>query len=107
MRIDDTPSGTFRPISPRAEIGADDARSKTRPEATPTSATPERPRRDTVEFSNAARSLAEDSTSAVRGEQSLSPARRDAIRQRVLEGAYNQQSVIDQVAQRLLRSGDL
>jgi hypothetical protein len=106
MRIDDTPSGTFRPISPKAEIATDEARTKTRPDARSAPATPERPRRDTVEFSDAARTLAEDS-SAVRGEQSLSPSRRDAIRQRVLDGAYNQLSMIDQVARRLLRSGDL
>jgi hypothetical protein len=107
MRIDDTPSGAFRPISPRAEINKDENRARIRPDARPTDPQVQRPRRDTVEFSAAARSLADGGSPAIDGERTLSTARRDAIRQRVLEGAYNQLSVVDQVARRLLKSGDL
>ncbi|MEP6999255.1 MAG: hypothetical protein ABI969_02170 [bacterium] len=42
-----------------------------------------------------------------RSDELLSPERTAQIRQRVLDGAYNSQSVIDQVARRILASGDL
>ncbi|MCU0646566.1 MAG: hypothetical protein MUF00_01110 [Gemmatimonadaceae bacterium] len=105
MRIDDTPSGTFRAVGPRSEVARPDARNGVPTEQSPVA--PERPRRDTVEFSETARSLADGSGDVTPTRRALSAERRDAIRQRVLEGAYNQLDVVDQVARRLLRSGDL
>jgi hypothetical protein len=106
MRIDDTPSGTFRAIGQRPEVSRPDVRSRPQPESAPAAPAPERPRRDTVEFSDTARSLA-DSAEASAPRRTLSAERRDAIRQRLVEGAYNQLDLVDQVARRLLRSGDL
>lgn len=57
---------------------------------------------DAVQISDAGRAL------AARGSDSgLTPERTAQIRQRVLDGAYNSLSVVDEVARRILGSGDL
>ena len=58
---------------------------------------------DAVQISDAGRAL------AARGnaEPGLTPERTAQIRQRVLDGAYNSLAVVDEVARRISRSGDL
>ena len=74
--------------------------------ATPvTSATPAAPRSDSVQISDAARALA--GTEGAERSQSLSDERVAELRRKVLEGAYNSVQSVDQVAQRILQSGDL
>jgi negative regulator of flagellin synthesis FlgM len=59
-------------------------------------------RSDNVQISDAGRALA-----ARGGTSSLSPERAAQVRQRVLDGAYNSLTVVDEVARRILGSGDL
>ena len=40
-------------------------------------------------------------------EDGMSPMREAQIRQRLIDGSYNSASVVDEVARRILRSGDL
>lgn len=58
---------------------------------------------DAVHISDAGRAL------AARGhaDAGLTPVRTAQIRQRVLDGAYNSLAVVDDVARRILGSGDL
>lgn len=67
-------------------------------------------RQDSVQISDAARQLEASGTAEAAGterRQPLTPARVDELRKKVLEGAYNQLSVVDQVARRIQASGDL
>lgn len=57
------------------------------------------PRSDGVEVSEEGRALARSSA--------LTPERIDEVRQRILQGAYDQAGVIEAVARRILLSGDL
>lgn len=63
-----------------------------------------RVRQDSVAISDAGRALA---GGAAEGAGGLSAERLTELRRKVLEGAYNQSAVVDQVARRLLSSGDL
>jgi anti-sigma28 factor (negative regulator of flagellin synthesis) len=66
---------------------------------------PAAPRTDSVQISDAGRALA-----GAEGGQRAAPldAERVAeLRRKVLEGAYNSAQVVDQVAQRILKSGEL
>ena len=74
------------------------------PSASPAAA-PAAPRSDSVQISDAARALA-GSEGGARA-SSLSADRVSELRQKVLEGAYNSVQVVDQVAKRVLSSGDL
>ena len=58
--------------------------------------------RDVVDISSAARALV-----ARDGDESVSPERLVALRQQVLEGAYNQTETIEALARRIRLSGDL
>lgn len=78
------PAGTTQPASP---------------------AQPSAPRNDSVQISDAGRALAGPGGSARAA--SLSPERVADLRKKVLEGAYNSVQSVDQVAQRILKSGDL
>ena len=66
-------------------------------------------RSDKVEISEAARQLAASGgaheASAARSE--LTPERLAAIREKILKGAYNSIDVVDQVARKMLASGDI
>ena len=66
-------------------------------------------RSDKVEISEAARQLAASGgvheASATKGE--LTPERVAAIREKILKGAYNSIDVVDQVARKMLASGDI
>lgn len=57
---------------------------------------------DAVQISDAGRALA-----ARENPDGLTPERTAQIRQRVLDGAYNSLAVVDEVARRILGSGDL
>lgn len=61
------------------------------------------PAQDSVVISDAGRALsAKDSTVS-----DLDPHHEAAIRQRVVDGAYDSLEIVDQVARRILDSGDL
>lgn len=70
-----------------------------------TPASPAAPRNDSVQISDAGRALA--GTEGGERASSLSPERVAELRRKVLEGAYNSVQSVDQVAQRILKSGDL
>ena len=67
-------------------------------------AAPARQRHDHVQISDAGRAKAAESAGS---EVGLDPQRAADIRRKVLEGAYNSVQSVDQVAQRILKSGDL
>lgn len=62
-------------------------------------------RGDNVQISDAGRALAAQASSGTRGE--LTPERISQVRERILSGAYNSLEVVDQVARRMLASGDV
>jgi anti-sigma28 factor (negative regulator of flagellin synthesis) len=67
-----------------------------------------RARQDSVTISNDARTLAAGGPDASQGARApLTAERVDELRKKVLEGAYDQAHVVDQVAKRLLASGDV
>jgi anti-sigma28 factor (negative regulator of flagellin synthesis) len=68
-------------------------------------ATPAAPRNDSVQISDAGRAMA--GTEGGERASSLSAERVAELRKKVLEGAYNSVNVVDQVAQRILKSGEL
>lgn len=70
-------------------------------------AAPAAPRQDSVSISDAGRALSGDGASAAQAKSPLTPERIDALRKKVLEGAYNSTHVVDAVAKRLLSSGDV
>lgn len=88
---------TTRPASPERGGGA------TRPDEA--GAATSRPRSDSVSFSDAGRALAGGTTRAASGE--LSAERVEEVRQRLLAGAYNSTQMAEQVARRILESGDI
>ena len=76
--------------------------------ATPAGGVPATPaatpaRVDRVEISDAGRALAAKGTEG----SEMSADRVSELRQRVLSGAYNSLEVVDQVARRLLETGDV
>lgn len=64
-------------------------------------------RNDQVQISDAGRALASDETSESTATSTLDPQRAEEIRTRILSGAYNSLSMAHQVAQSILKSGDL
>lgn len=62
-------------------------------------------RGDQVQISDAGRALAAQAAEESRGE--LTPERIAEIRERILSGAYNSLEVVDQVARKMLASGDI
>ena len=66
-------------------------------------ATPERPKQDTVSFSDEARALA----SGVSTRGVATPERVEDVRQRVLMGAYNTAEMAGEVAKRILQRGEI
>ena len=73
------------------------------PRRTTPVAAPAASKSDKVQISDAGRELA----ARAGGTSSLSPERAAQIRQRVIDGAYNSLAVVDEVARRILGSGDL
>ena len=64
-------------------------------------------RNDQVQISDAGLALASDSASESTATSTLDPQRTEEIRGRILSGAYNSLSMAQQVAQSILKSGDL
>lgn len=62
-------------------------------------------RRDSVQISDTARSLASRADAEQRAQ--LDPERLAELRRKVYEGAYNALDVVDQVARRILTRGEL
>lgn len=108
-----TPYGPQRPAAPAPAQPATPATGNpaTRTPAQGTPAVVRRETRDTVAISADARALAArgtDGPGAAQGARApLTPERVDELRKKVLEGAYDQANVVDQVAKRLLASGDV
>jgi flagellar biosynthesis anti-sigma factor FlgM len=95
MKINGTPSPEVQSAATKGvrDAGAADAAQAPKPAAV------EAPRRDSVEISSAGRALATTDSQ---------PADRVAeIRQRILDGAYNANEVVDTVARRILQRGDI
>ena len=65
-------------------------------------ATPVQRSGDKVQISEAGRELAAKASSG-----SLTPERISEVRERILSGAYNSLEVVDQVARKMLASGDI
>ena len=76
--------GTAKPVAPVAPVSA---------------------RRDSVQISDSARTLASRAESDERAK--MEPERVAQLRQKVYEGAYNALDVVDQVARRILTRGDI
>ena len=62
---------------------------------------------DSVEISDAGRAQAAESTSAPASGLDARGARLQAVRERVLKGAYDTDAVVGEVARRILDRGDL
>lgn len=62
---------------------------------------------DKVEISESARKLAASSGSVEAPRGDFSPERVAMIREKILSGAYNSLEVVDQVARKMLASGDI
>lgn len=62
-------------------------------------------RGDKVQISDAGRALAAQAARDAGGE--LTPERISEVRDRILSGAYNSLEVVDQVARKMLASGDI
>ena len=106
MRINSTGADFIRPDTTR-EIQRSGEESAAKKVVSQPAASVERS--DKVEISEAARQLAASGgaheASATRGE--LTPERVAAIREKILKGAYNSVEVVDQVARKMLASGDI
>jgi len=100
MKINGTPSPEVLAATTKGvrETGAAEAISSTK-SAKPETPAPAKPRRDSVEISDAGRALA--------GHGGLTADRVAEVRQRILAGAYNATEVVDTVARRILQRGDI
>ena len=97
MRINGGNSGPIRPDAARPVRDAvADAPARN-------GSTPAGVRKDSVEISGAGRAKVAGSDPAVQG----APGRLAEIRQRVLQGAYDSDAVVAEVARRILDRGDL
>lgn len=76
--------GTAKPVSPAQPVSS---------------------RRDSVQISDSARTLASRAESDERAK--MDPERVAELRRKVYEGAYNTLDVVDQVARRILTRGDI
>ncbi len=74
---------------------------------TPTAPLASTARVDRVEISDAGRALAAQRGGESEASGAMSAERLAELRQRVLGGAYNSLDVVDQVARRMLQSGDI
>lgn len=100
-------SSIFNPLSPdrttqTGSANADRAGGVAKPVSP---AAPVSSRRDSVQISDSARTLASRAESDERAQ--MDPTRVSELRKKVYEGAYNSLDVVDQVARRILTRGDL
>lgn len=100
-------SSIFDPLRPDRGAPAEAPRTeRSTGNAKPVSpAAPVSPRRDSVQISDSARTLAQRAESEERA--TMDPQRVSEIRQKVYQGAYNTLDVVDQVARRILTRGDI
>lgn len=105
MRINGTGADVIRPDQAR-EIQRSQAEGVAKKATAPQPSAPAQ-RSDKVEISDAARKLAQgvDGASSARGD--LAPERVALIREKILAGAYNSLDVVEQVAKKMLESGDI
>jgi len=97
----------FDPLRPDRNTATDSARAARDGGAAKPVApvTPVSARRDSVQISDSARTLASRAESNERAR--MDPERVAELRQKVYEGAYNALDVVDQVARRILTRGDI
>ena len=100
MNIYPKSGGAIRPASITTPQSVDKAEKA--PVAPVAPVTSSATRGDKVQISDAGRALAARDESGA-----LTPERTAQIRQRVLDGAYNSLGVVDEVARRIIGSGDL
>jgi hypothetical protein len=106
MHIYPKATGPLRPDTTRTSQPTDVSdRGSVQPIGSATTGTSSSDRSDKVQISDAGRALAARGERA--GSAKLDPARADAIRGRILSGAYDTLEVVDTVARRLLDTGDL
>ncbi|AHG87703.1 Anti-sigma-28 factor FlgM family protein [Gemmatirosa kalamazoonensis] len=103
MKIQGQRSEALRPATQTPAVQGTTAEPKAQPAQGGTTGTGAR-RSDSVQISDAGRALSTGETS---GSSSLTPERVAELRRRVLEGAYNANHVVSQVAQRILERGDV
>ncbi len=101
MKINGTPSPEVLAATSSTvrEAGAAEAISSSKSAKPETPATSAKPRRDSVEISDAGRALS--------GSESMSADRVTEVRGRILAGAYNATQIVDTVARRILQRGDI
>jgi negative regulator of flagellin synthesis FlgM len=106
MQIYPKQTGSTGPIGPDSTRGSQPTDAPDRGAVQPVVPVPaSADRSDKVQISDAGRALAaRDGDTQASG---LTPSRADAIRGRILSGAYDTLDVVDAVARRLLDSGDL
>jgi negative regulator of flagellin synthesis FlgM len=107
MRINSTGADFIRPDQTREVQQRSSEESAAKKAVSQPAASVERS--DKVEISEAARQLAAGGRvqeAAVTG-GALTPERVAAIREKILKGAYNSVEVVDQVARKMLASGDI
>ncbi len=93
------------PVGPAKGVSGPSTEGST---GTPVGGTTSAPTRsDSVQISDAGRAMAGTEIGGGQRASGLSAERVAELRQKVLEGAYNSVQVVDQVAQRILQSGDL
>jgi anti-sigma28 factor (negative regulator of flagellin synthesis) len=100
-------SSIFDPLRPDRGAPAESANNpRTNGTAKPvTPVSPASARRDTVQISDSARTLASRAESDNRAQ--MDPERVAELRKKVYEGAYNALDVVDQVARRMITRGDI
>lgn len=101
MYINPKSGGPIRPDVAGRTAPAE--RTEKTPVAPAPAVTPAASRSDKVQISDAGRALAARDGGAA----GLTPERTAQIRQRILDGAYNSLGVVDEVARRILSSGDV
>lgn len=105
MRINGTGADIIRPDQTR-ELQRSQGESSLRKAASPQPSSPVQ-RSDKVEISEAARKLAHGVEASASTRAELAPERVALIREKILSGAYNSLDVVEQVAKRMLASGDI
>ena len=99
-------SSIFDPLRPDRGGATESTGARSGDSAKPVApAAPATQRRDSVQISDTARSMASRADAEKRTE--LDPERVAELRRKVYEGAYNALDVVDQVARRILTKGEL
>jgi hypothetical protein len=102
MKINGGTPGPIRPDAAR-DVRAPGADGAGKARSTPVGVD----RQDRVEISDAGRARAAEGGLTAASEAASGPARLNDIRQRVLQGAYDTDTVVGEVARRILDRGDI